>query len=435
MNETPEQETHQPEPDQPEPAEAETEAQAPGEPGPLPYPRLAIGGVFMGLANLVPGVSGGTMVLALGLYEHFIGAVSDLTRLRFSARPIIVLAMLFGIGVVTIFSLSSAVQWLMETFLPGMLTLFIGMTLGGVPLLYKEIRPFSPGSVVGAAAGVAVMALIAFVLRPEAVNVTWPLLFFGGVLGSAAMILPGISGSYMLLIFGLYVPIIAGVSDFKDALKTMDFIQLVDVGIKLILPVGLGVVAGIVTLSNVLKWLLTRWHGPTVGFLLGLLVGSVLGLYPFKAPSVDKLVSHAIPIMAPDPTGQARATIAGGRLTVWLYGVDPLDDAPALARKLDELDQAHARLTVSYQHKTATPAPTLDDVKAASGSRAVLLAYDVDVPKEVRRAAADKVPLIIVPNTEYSEAKAWMGLGLIVVGFSITFLLGRLNKESPRQSG
>jgi len=429
LSETPEQE-----PDQPVPPK--TEAEGTDDPGPLPYPRLAIGGVFMGLANLVPGVSGGTMVLALGLYEHFIGAVSDLTRLRFSARPIIVLAMLFGIGVVTIFSLSSTVQWLMETFLPGMLALFIGMTLGGVPLLYKEIRPFSPGSVVGAAEGVVVMALVAFVLRPEAVNVTWPLLFFGGVLGSAAMILPGISGSYLLLVFGLYVPIIAGVSEFKDALKTMDLSELINVGFQVILPVGLGVVAGIVTLSNVLKWLLARWHRLTVGFLLGLLVGSVLGLYPFKAPSVDKLVSHAIPIMAPDhPTGRTRATVAGGRLTVWLYGIDPSDDAHALVRELDELDQAHAHLAVSYEHKTATPAPTLDDVKAASGDRAVLLAYDVDVPKEVRRAAADNVPLIIVPNTEYSEAKAWTGLGLIIVGFSITFLLGRLGKESPRYSG
>ena len=120
---------------------------------------------------------------------------------------------------------------------------------------------------------------------------------------------------------------------------------------------------------------------------------------------------------------------------MWLYGVDPSDDAHALVRKLDELDQAHPHLAVSHEHKTATPAPTLEDVKSASGARAVLLAYDVAVPKEVRRAAADKVPLIIVPNTEYTEAKAWTGLGLIVVGFSITFLLGRLGKESPRQSG
>jgi len=138
------------------------------------------------------------------------------------------------------------------------------------------------------------MAMIAFVLKPDLTEPGWFYLFLGGMVGSAAMILPGISGSYMLLIMGLYLPIIAGVSEFKEALQGRDLALLLTVGTNIILPVGLGLVAGLVLLSNLLKYLLRAWHKPTIGFLLGLLLGSVLGLYPFQEPSFDKLPRYAV---------------------------------------------------------------------------------------------------------------------------------------------
>ena len=249
----------------------------------------------MGLANLVPGVSGGTMILVLGLYEEFIGAFSDLTRFRLSKRAIVVVGMMFGISALTILSLAEGIQFLMETFLPGMLALFIGMTLGGVPLIYKEMRPLRPMNASFALAGIVLMALIAFVFRPDSADPGWFLFFLGGVVGSSAMILPGISGSYMLLIMGLYLPIIGGISEFKEALKLREIAILMSVGTEIILPVGVGLVAGLIVLTNLLKYLLKSHHNRTLGFLMGLLLGSVLGLYPFKETTFDKLPRYAVP--------------------------------------------------------------------------------------------------------------------------------------------
>ena len=420
----------EPPPPSPDRAEASPNAAPPAR-RPLPFLRLSITGVFMGLANLVPGVSGGTMVLVLGLYEEFIGAFSDLTRLRFSRRAIIVVAMLFGISGLTIFGLAGVVQFLMETSLPGMLGLFIGMTLGGVPHLYREMRPLRPTGVAFGAVGLALMALIA-VLRPDTADANWALFFVGGVVGSSAMILPGISGSYMLLIMGLYLPIIGAITQFKDALRLRDLAAAFDVGASVLLPVGLGLVVGLVVLSNLLRFLLGRCHGPTIGFLMGLLLGSVLGLYPFQETRFDKLPRYA-------------ARENGGRvLRVLGVGWEAGADSPVY-RNLQALERDGLRLDVTANpEKTPVSERDVDEARAKS---AVLIAYDVAVPREVRRYAAagengptarneepsggeetagQEVELLIVANTEISARRLVFVPLLVLAGFLTTFLFGYL---------
>jgi putative membrane protein len=97
------------------------------------------------------------------------------------------------------------------------------------------------------------------------------------------MILPGVSGGYLLLVLGVYVPILTGVDSFKEALSVRDMQTLFSVGLAVVLPVGLGVVTGVVGVSNLLRWLLKRFEKATLGVLLGLLVGAVVGLWPFQA--------------------------------------------------------------------------------------------------------------------------------------------------------
>ena len=96
------------------------------------------------------------------------------------------------------------------------------------------------------------------------------------------MILPGVSGGYLLLVMGMYVPILSGIDAFKESLSAMEVDQLMAPTVGVVIPVGLGVVFGIVAVSNVLKWLLERYERLTLGFLLGLLVGAVVGLWPFQ---------------------------------------------------------------------------------------------------------------------------------------------------------
>lgn len=385
----------------------------------IPYVRLAITGMFMGLANLVPGVSGGTMVLALGLYDDFIGAMSDITRFRFSLRAIVVLAMLFGISFVTIFILAGVIQFLMEMFLPGMLALFIGMTLGGAPMLYKQMKPLTPTGILFAVIGIAIMAAIAFVLKPDTSDPNFVMLFIGGVVGSSAMILPGISGSYMLLILGLYLPIIAGISDMKDALRGADVSLFMSRAFGIALPVGLGLMVGIVVLSNLLKFMMEKYHRPTIGFLMGLLLGSVLGLYPFKTQSFEKLPRYAVqsPLAGVD-----RAVLVRG------YG---FDETHSVARSISSA--AVDGVAIRFLSADPDRVPGEAEIALSRAEGSVIVAYDVNVPRAVRRAAEDKkagkVELMIVPNAEFSPLKGVMVVALVLFGILLTLGLGRLGKK------
>ena len=106
--------------------------------------------------------------------------------------------------------------------------------------------------------------------------------FLAGVAGAGAMILPGVSGGYLLLVLGAYVPLLDGIDRFKGALRPFDKGALWETGVGVILPVGLGVLVGVAVVSNALKFVLHRFEKATLGVLLGLLLGAVVGLWPFQ---------------------------------------------------------------------------------------------------------------------------------------------------------
>jgi putative membrane protein len=264
----------------------ETPEQAVAVPPPAGIARILSAGVLMGIANIIPGVSGGTMILALGLYNRFVESVADITRLRFRFASILFLVLLFGASLVAIGALSYPMTWALENIHHVMFALFIGLTLGGVPVLWREINGISTGVVVGTLAGFGLMAGLA-AAQGMALPQSWIVYFAAGIIASSAMVLPGISGSYLLLLFGLYYPITGAIKNFISALKDADVSTLFSIGGGILLPVGLGVIVGIGGLTNALKWLLENKKEPTMGVLLGLLLGSVLGLYPFK-PLMEK---------------------------------------------------------------------------------------------------------------------------------------------------
>lgn len=246
--------------------------------------RTAVGGVLMGIANIIPGVSGGTMILALGLYEMFVESVADVTRLRLRRNSVMFLGVLGVAAVAAIFATVGPINWGLANHQHVMFALFIGLTLGGVPIVWREMAPVRPVGLACAAAGLVFMVFISFGLQKLDIPANFGFLFMGGVIGSAAMVLPGISGSYLLLALGLYSPITQGISDFKAALKAVDISAMMGPAFDVILPVGLGVLVGIAGLANVLRALLHRFHQPTLGSLLGLLLGSIFFLNPFKEP-------------------------------------------------------------------------------------------------------------------------------------------------------
>ncbi|MBX2850854.1 MAG: DUF368 domain-containing protein [Phycisphaeraceae bacterium] len=279
----------------------------PTQNNPVSLPGLAvrggIGGVLMGLANLVPGISGGTMLLAAGVYPRFIEAIGEITTLKFKRASLVVLASIALPAAAAFFLLAGTVKDLVVDYRWVRYSIFIGLTLGGVPLVWRLItHPTAADLVehdaasdnprgmrmawVGAAAGFIAMACLALVQSSgaagDAERSGLVFFFLAGVAGASAMILPGVSGGYLLLVLGVYVPILAQVDAFKEAIKAADTGTILEVGTGVVLPVGVGAVVGVVAVSNLLRWLLHRYEKATLGVLLGLLVGAVVGLWPFQ---------------------------------------------------------------------------------------------------------------------------------------------------------
>ncbi|HVS12344.1 MAG TPA: DUF368 domain-containing protein [Thermoanaerobaculia bacterium] len=291
------------------------------QPSPDPTPitsvaaRAGVGGVLMGLANLVPGISGGTMLLAVGIYPRFIRAIAEVTTLHFRARSLLVLGLVGGAAALAIGLLAGALRDLVVHHRWIMYSLFIGLTFGGLPLLVRMIRPATRGAWVGGLLGAFGMAGlgIAQASDPHALAGSGGFvpLVLAGAAGASAMVLPGVSGGYLLLLLGQYLPILAAIDALRAAVTARDVAAAVEPALGVVLPVGIGVGIGIATVSNLLALLLRRWEKPTLGVLAGLLVGAVFGLWPFQ--------ETVLPV--PDGDGSPAIVERGGD------GV-PLEDLP-----------------------------------------------------------------------------------------------------------
>lgn len=297
-------------------AEPEMPLSTPPLPGLLM--RGGLGGALMGVANLVPGISGGTMLLAAGVFPQFVEAIADLTRFRFSKRSILFLLTVAAAAVAVIGPLAGVISELVIHQTWVMYSLFIGLTFGGVPLIWKMAGAKTPTFWAGATVGLILMIGITWLQISGAgaeggARDGFFLLFIAGVLGASAMVLPGISGGYLLLLLGVYVTILNGIEEMFQAVRTLDIAAGTGPAFGIILPVGLGVLVGVAGVSNLVKLVLTRAPKPTLGLLLGLLLGAVAGLWPFQhgvppeAGSVLKgqVILEAEGVLAYDQTGKA----------------------------------------------------------------------------------------------------------------------------------
>lgn len=262
--------------------------------------RSLFGGLLMGLANLVPGISGGTMLLVAGVYTNFIESLSDLTRLRFKFRSLLVIGCIAFAAGLGILLFAGAIKSLVVDHRWIMYSLFIGLTLGGLPVVWQLAKPATPSLILSALLAFATMVGLAGLQAYEVMGTgesNFLMLFLAGLAGASAMILPGVSGGYLLLLMGQYVPILTAIDRFKEAIESRDWGSAMDPAISVMLPVGLGVVAGVVLVGNLLKWLLDHFRKPTLGVLIGLLLGSVVGLWPFQEgvmPDVGEIVKGQV---------------------------------------------------------------------------------------------------------------------------------------------
>ena len=240
----------------------------------------------MGLANLVPGVSGGTMLLAAGVYPQCVEALAKLTTLKPDRQSVGLLLTVTGSAALVILLLAGIVKSLVVEHRWVMYSLFLGSTLGGIPVLWRLIAKPDARTWVGSGLGLATMVAtsLAPVSSVPAAEAPGVLLFLTGFGAFAAMMLPGLSGGYLLVLSGQYVTILGAIEDTKDSLLAPDGPQWATLTdpLAILAPFAVGCLAAVVGVSSLIRMLLVRQRAVTLGFLLGLLVGAVLGLWPFE---------------------------------------------------------------------------------------------------------------------------------------------------------
>lgn len=256
--------------------------------------RSIVGGALMGLANLVPGISGGTMLLAVGVYPQFIGGVAEVSTLTFRPKVLFMLACVAGAAALAIVGFAQLIANALDQHRWAMYSVFIGLTLGGVPLLWGALRPIDHRATISAIVAVVAMALLA-ALDPERLSsdaesglAAYLMLVIAGSSGGAAMILPGVSGAYLLLILGQYRVIVDAVALAGEGMGTGVW-AMVAQALHVLVPVGVGVGVGVVAVSNLMRRLLANYRQATLGFLLGLLFGAIFGLWPFTTPTAPEV--------------------------------------------------------------------------------------------------------------------------------------------------
>lgn len=239
-------------------------------------------GVAIGIANIIPGVSGGTMMVSMGIYDNVIRAVTGIfSHMKQSIRTLLPYVIGMGVGIV---GLSFVIGYFFENYPLQTALLFIGLIFGGLPLIFPKVSGARP-SAVELLVCVAFFALIIWmqfwgegtekVLTPQGGMMIR--LFFIGALAAATMVIPGVSGSMVLMSLGYYAPIIDHINAFVIALVTLDFGTMLYC-MAILVPFGVGVVLGVFLISKLVEFLLSSYERLTYFGIIGLVLSSPIAV-------------------------------------------------------------------------------------------------------------------------------------------------------------
>ncbi len=239
---------------------------------------LVAKGFVIGIANIIPGVSGGTLAITLGIYERLIKAISHcFTNLKENIKFLVPIAV--G-AVLSLLILSNVIGYALDHYPIPTTLLFVGLIFGGVPLLYRHVKTEkkSGSNLLIFFITFAIVTIFAFLKEGNfSVDLSnlnlfgYILLFIVGMVAAATMVIPGISGSFMLMLLGYYQPIINTIRNltrFDDLTKSF----------MILIPFGIGVLVGIVLIAKLIEFLLEKYEVKTYFGILGFVLASVLTL-------------------------------------------------------------------------------------------------------------------------------------------------------------
>lgn len=239
---------------------------------------LVLKGFLIGVANIIPGVSGGTLAITLGIYEKLINTISHFFKnLKENIKFIIPIGVGAGLSILL---LSRVISFCLKEYTLATILFFIGLILGGIPLLNKKIKGhyknFSNIVIFLITFG---LVLLLSILKGENivsfanmtfVNYIW--LFLVGVIAAATMIIPGVSGSFVLMLLGYYQPII-------DTISSLTKFQNIWGSMLILIPFGIGVLVGIVAISKLLEFLFKKFEVKTYFGVMGFIFASIITIF------------------------------------------------------------------------------------------------------------------------------------------------------------
>jgi len=256
------------------------------------YAGLAARGFIMGMSDIVPGVGGGTIALILGIYEELVLSIKGVLNpeaIRLALRlkigqalaliPWQFLVCVAGGLITAAFSMSFAVEWVLEHYPSLLWAFFFGLVAAAAVTIVRRVRTWSYVPVVGIVIG-AVGAYTLVGLVPGETPDTWWFYMLSGAVAICGMVLPGLSGSFLLVLMGKYEAVLSAVTSWD---------------ILTLLLVIIGAAIGIVTLAQLLSWLLKRYHDPTIAVLTGMLSGSLRKVWPWKVVGEAGLERNILP--------------------------------------------------------------------------------------------------------------------------------------------
>lgn len=244
----------------------------------IDYFFITLKGIAMGAADVVPGVSGGTIAFIAGIYEELISSINNINLKAFKIlkndgfntfwkhiNGNFFLALLSGIFI-SILSLAKGVKWLLENEPIGVWSFFFGLMIASIFFLAKDIQKWEPVTILAMLFS-GIIAYIITIIPPLASHSGLVYIFFSGALAICAMILPGISGAFILVLLGAYHTILVALDNWN---------------LSIIGVFALGAIFGILSFSKALKWLFTHYRSTTIAGLTGFIIGSLNKVWPWK---------------------------------------------------------------------------------------------------------------------------------------------------------
>ncbi len=241
-------------------------------------------GIIIGLANIIPGVSGGTLAVSMGIYDKLIHCITHLFS-ELKNNILFLLPIMIGMGIAIVGS-TFGIDFLFEKFPMETNFLFIGLIVGSLPPVYNKVKgnTIKKGHIISAFVFFAIVVGLALLNEQAGASVelttsifSLTKLFIVGVIAAATMVIPGVSGSMMLLLLGYYNPILGAIKSFIVSVFSMNINGIID-GIFILTPFGIGVIVGIFAIAKIIEVIFEKYPDYAYWSIIGLIVASPIAI-------------------------------------------------------------------------------------------------------------------------------------------------------------